>query len=78
MAHCCRGVSCRSLRLGVEGLRGCWEGGSALFRRNPLSPQTLLGITLDRGWRPGRKLVFFMRIRSETVGICALSRAAER
>ncbi|MBW2390004.1 MAG: FAD-dependent oxidoreductase, partial [Deltaproteobacteria bacterium] len=52
MAHCCRGVFCGSLRLGVEGLRGCWEGGSALFRRKPLSPQTLPGTTLDWGWLP--------------------------
>ena len=39
-----------TLRLGVEGLRGCWEGGSALFRRKPLSPQTLLGNQRLGGW----------------------------
>jgi len=49
MARGWRDAFCRTFRLGVEELRGCWEGGSALFRRKPLSPQTLLGTTSDRG-----------------------------
>ena len=39
--------------MGVEGLRGCWEGGCAGSRRKSLSPQTLLGVTSTRGYRGG-------------------------
>ena len=35
-----------ALGLGVKVLGGCWGGVCALLRRNPLSPQTLLGMTL--------------------------------